>query len=302
VEIAFDRLIKLQNVDSEINTINSFLEAIPGKFEAIDLAIKQTAEIVARAKENLAANQKKRRDLEGEVKVFKEQAARFKRQLNDVKTNKEYSALLKEIEESQHKVDKIEEDILNEMIAADDIEKEIKTAHQKQVAEESTLKKERETIHAEQWELEAKKDVLFKDREAILPAIPAERLRLYLRISKKMSGVALSPVTDDFCSICQLRVRPQMLDELMAMKELMTCEACGRILYWVRPPEEEDDEAEGKARGIAGGAVRKAAQVKPEVEVEGAAQSTAEGASGSSVAEETKKADVPSSPEGPASE
>jgi len=251
VEIAFEKLIRLQYVDNEINTISSLLEAIPSRIDAIDAEIKSTAEIIARAKEKLAANQKKRRDLEGEVKAVKEQASKFKRQLNDVKTNKEYSALLKEIEESQSRVDKIEEEILNEMIAADDIEKEIKTAQQKQSSEESALKRDRETIAAEEGVLETKKDALAKNREAILPSIPAEQLRIYLRISKKMNGVALSPVTDDFCSICQLRVRPQMLDELMAMKELMTCEACGRILYFVKPKDEEEiEEIEVKAGGI----------------------------------------------------
>jgi predicted nucleic acid-binding Zn-ribbon protein len=249
VEIAFDRLIKLQHVDTEINVTNSFLEAIPARIEAIDQSIKETAEIVAQAKEKLAANQKKRRELEGEVKILKEQAAKFRRQLNDVKTNKEYSALLKEIDDSQHKVDAIEETILAEMIAADDIEREIKSAQQRQTAEEGRLKKEREAIQAEQKELEAKKDALFKEREAILPGIPPEQVKLYLRIVKKMGGVAMSPVTDDFCSICQMRVRPQMLDDLMAMKEIMTCEACGRILYWVKPPEEEDDDAVGKTGG-----------------------------------------------------
>jgi predicted nucleic acid-binding Zn-ribbon protein len=244
VELSFDRLIKLQHVDSEINTIRSLLEAVPGKLEAIDLAIKQTSDIVARAKEKLAANQKKRRDLEGEVKIVKEQVGKFRRQLNDVKTNKEYSALLKEIEESQRKVDAIEEEILNEMIAADDIEKEIKAARERQAAEEGKLKKDREAILAEEKELGAKKDALFKEREAMLPGIPAETLKLYLRISKKMGGVAMSPVTDDFCSICQMRIRPQMLDELMAAKTLIVCEACGRILYWVKPPEEKDEEEE----------------------------------------------------------
>jgi len=249
VEIAFDRLIKLQHVDREISATNSLLEAVPAKIEAIDQAIKQTADIVAQAKDKLAANQKKRRELEGEVKALKEQAAKFRRQLNDVKTNKEYSALLKEIEDAQHKIDGIEEVILQEMIAADDIEKDIKSAQHRQAGEEGRLQADRKTILAEQKELEARRDVLLKEREGILPTIPPDQARLYLRILKKMAGVAMSPVTDDFCSICQMRVRPQMLNELLAMKEIITCEACGRILYWVKPPEEEGeaDEAEADA-------------------------------------------------------
>jgi predicted nucleic acid-binding Zn-ribbon protein len=53
--------------------------------------------------------------------------------------------------------------------------------------------------------------------------------------------VALSPITDDFCSICQLRVRPQILDDLWAQNEMITCEACGRILYHVKPTDEGEE-------------------------------------------------------------
>jgi len=55
-----------------------------------------------------------------------------------------------------------------------------------------------------------------------------------------MRGVALSPIKDDdFCSLCQMRVRPQMLNELMEMKQVILCEACGRILYLPKPPAAE---------------------------------------------------------------
>jgi hypothetical protein len=247
VEIAFDNLIKLQDVDSEINAVSSLLEAIPAQIEAIDRNIKATAEILTQAKEKLAANQKKRRDLEGDVKSFKEQIAKFKRQLNDVKTNKEYTALLKEIDEARHKADKIEEDILNEMIAADDIEKDIKAANAKKAEEESRLHKDKDAIFAGQKELEARKSRLLKERDALLPQVPPDKLKLYLQISKRMKGLAMSPVTDDFCSVCQMRVRPQILNDLMEMRQIIVCEACGRILYWQKPkkedvPEEKSDD------------------------------------------------------------
>jgi len=238
VDISFDKLIRLQEIDSEIIGVNAHLDSIPLKIEAIEVEIKATAAIVSGAKDKLAANQKKRRELEGEVKSIREQTAKFKRQLNDVKTNKEYSSLLKEIEETDHKIGRIEEDILNEMIAADDIEKEIKSALKKQGEEEGKLKIERDRALAEQKDVEKKKSLLEKDRSALLPRIPPEQFSIYQRIAKKTAGVALSPVTDDFCSICQLRIRPQILDDLWTMNEIITCEACGRILYHRKPPEE----------------------------------------------------------------
>ena len=242
MEIAFDKLIRLQHVDIEINTISSFLEAIPGRTEAIDDEIKATAEIIARAKEKLASNQKKRRDMEGGVKDIKGQAAKFKRQLNDVKTNKEYTALLKEIEQTEHKADKIEEAIIQEMIAADDIEKEIKAANVKNADEEVRLQKDKQVLFQEQKDLKAKKEVLVKERQDILLLIPPDQIKLYNRIRAKLNGVALSPVTDDFCSICQMRIRPQLVNDIMEMRKIITCEACARILYWPKPPAEDIPE------------------------------------------------------------
>ncbi|MBN1939762.1 MAG: hypothetical protein JW843_09250 [Candidatus Aminicenantes bacterium] len=242
MDISFDTLIQLQGVDSEIAVVNAEIEAIPQKIKDIDSEIKATEAVVSESKDKLAGNQKKRREMESEVKSLREQTAKYKRQLNDVKTNKEYSTLLKEIEETDHRVAKIEEDILNEMIAADDIEKEIKSALKKQAEEEGRLKSEQDRILAEQKETEKRKAALEKIRTALLPRIPPDQLSLYQRIARKTAGIALSPVTDDFCSICQLRVRPQMLDDLWAMKEIITCEACGRILYHRKPAAEADPE------------------------------------------------------------
>ncbi len=242
MDIAFDRLKRLQDVDSEINRISSLLQAIPSRIEAIDRHIQSASEIVNLAKEKLAANQKKRRDLEGQVKDNKAQISKFKRQLNEVKTNKEYTSLLKEIDDTQQKVDKVEEEILNEMIAADEIEKEIKTANQKQADEELRLKEEKEAISQNQKELEGIMATRAKERESLLSQIPADQLRLYLRITKKMNGIAMSPVTDDFCSLCQMRIRPQLLNELMERKKIILCEACGRILHLQQPQDEGEDE------------------------------------------------------------
>lgn len=235
MDIAFDQLIKLQDVDAEIARLASLLEVVPGRIEDIDKRIQATADIVLRAKESLAANQKKRRDLEGEIKALRETVSKYKRQQNEVKSNKEYEAIKKEISETQAKIEAIEEAILNEMIAADDVEKEIKSAQAEQTSQEGVLKAEKAAVAAEKAEMEARKTSVESERAGLLPLIPAEQVRLYHRIHVKKGGTAMSQVTDDFCSLCQMRVRPQLLDELIARKAIILCEACGRILYWKTP-------------------------------------------------------------------
>ena len=232
MEIEFERLIFLQRLDSEIRQVNLFLENTPPLIEGIDKKIEKSSQLAAAAKEKLVENQKKRRELEAEVKVIKAQVAKYKRQLNEVKTNKEYAAMLKEIEESQKKIDGLEEEIIAEMLRADEIEAEIKEANRRFTEAREKFSQEKEAIFQKKKELEDKARQLGQDRQELLPQIPTDQVTLYLRISSKKSGVALSPVKDDFCAMCHMRIRPQVLNELRDTRKLILCENCGRILYW----------------------------------------------------------------------
>src|SRR5512136_3217732 len=144
--IDFDLIIELQRLDTELHNASLVLEGIPRLAQDVEKRIQATTKLVADAKDKMTQNQKKRRDLENEVKDMKVQIGKYKRQLNEVKTNKEYTALLHEIEETQHKVDTIEEGIIAEMLAADDVEQEIQASLHKQATEEDILKKEKRVL------------------------------------------------------------------------------------------------------------------------------------------------------------
>jgi predicted nucleic acid-binding Zn-ribbon protein len=237
VDIDFDLIIELQRLDTELHNASLVLEGIPRLLQDVDKRIQATTKLVADTKDKMAQNQKKRRELENEVKDLKVQIGKYKRQLNEVKSNKEYTALLHEIEETQHKVDTIEEAIIAAMLAADDVEEEIKAALHRQSVEEDSLKKEKLVLDDKMKETEARFAALAKERETLLPRIPREQLKLYEAIFQKKGGTALSPVTGDFCAMCHMRVRPQMLNEIRDKVKVILCENCGRILYWTAKPE-----------------------------------------------------------------
>ena len=237
MEIDFDKLTQLQDLDTEIKQTTLFLESIPRLIEDIDRKIKAGSQAVADAKEKLAANQKGRRDLEGSVKDVKLRIAKFKRQLGEVKTNKEYTALLHEIDEGQREVDAVEEKIISEMLAADDIDEEIKSAARRQNHEHEGLRADQSVLERKKAEMETRRDVLIGQREALVPLIPAEQMKLYMSIFNKKNGAALSSVKNEFCSLCHVRIRPQMINEIRERTKIYLCENCGRILYWSAKPE-----------------------------------------------------------------
>jgi predicted nucleic acid-binding Zn-ribbon protein len=244
VDIDFEKLIQLQGLDSDIREAQALLEGIPSQIEAIDQKITAGSQSVAAAKERLAANQKKRRELESEVKDIKARIAKHKSQQSLVKNNKEYGALVKEIDDDQRRIDSLEESILQEMLQADDIEAEIKSALGLQARDKIVLEKEKEVLSLKMSEAEGRVHELETQREALLPLIPSDQQALYQRIFRKKGGIALSPILDDFCALCHVRIRPQMLNELLEKDKLLICENCGRILYSGKKKESaEPDKA-----------------------------------------------------------
>jgi len=131
-------------------------------------------------------------------------------------------------------VDALEEKIITEMLAADEIEEEIKAADQKYKEGQVKFLKEKDILQQKRNEFEEKRKKLIQEKDELVPKIPSEQVSLYLKISPKKNGVALSPVLDDFCSMCHVRIRPQVLNELKSLEKVILCENCGRILYWLK--------------------------------------------------------------------
>ncbi len=246
-EVDFEKLIQLQELDNFLRQITAELSDIPGLIKQIEEKLKADSELVATSKEKLSKNQKKRRELESEVKDLKTQITKFKRQLNEVKTNKEYTFLVKEIQDTQSRIDLLEEEIIKELLAADEIEEEIRTASLKQKNDQEHLRQEIEVLNQRKKTLEQEKSQLLKKKEELIQLIPPSQLQLYQSIAKKRAGVAMSRIKDEFCSMCQLRVRPQMLNEVRDCSKIHLCESCGRILY-IDLSEEAGEETKGYSR------------------------------------------------------
>ena len=240
MDIDYEKLIHLQELDKKIISTSLFLENVPIQIKKINEKKEECSQMLTLAKEKMIHNQKKRRDLEAEVKDTKEKASKYNRQLNAVKTNIEYKLLLKEIEETQQKIDRSEEEIISEMLFADEIEEEIKAATQKQSEEGMKFSEEKKSLEHEKEELESKRKELKQEKEQILPQIPPDQRNIYLHIFEKNNSIALSAVKGEFCAMCQVRVRPQMLNEIKKEEKIILCENCGRILYW--PKESEKAE------------------------------------------------------------
>src|SRR5437016_1304839 len=154
-------VIELQQIDLKIAELGERIAAYPARIEALASALRQFIQAHEERKGRLAANQKQRRDLEGEAQLIREKISKHKDQLYQVKTNDQYKAMLKEIEGEERNLGGVEDRILEKMIEAEDLQKQISEAA-------ARLDGEKARVESETREIEAHRECDLQEREALL--------------------------------------------------------------------------------------------------------------------------------------
>ena len=232
-----DRLISLQQLDSTIDEARRRIAAHPERLAEADLRLTGAREQVEAAKARLKDNNEARRALEKDAAMYQARVAKFKDQQSAVKTNKEYQAIQHETETAQRDVSAAEEKVLERMMEADAIASDIKQAESVLAAQE----KEVGAVKAElAKELAVEQETLVKateKRESLLANLNPRLLALFEQVSRVRKGVAICAATrDGLCSVCHVRLRPQVFQQVRQNDGIVQCDSCQRILYYVPPP------------------------------------------------------------------
>jgi len=237
-------VIELQQIDQRIAELTAQIDALPSQIQTLETQLNEFIHAHEERKQRLAKNQKERRDLEFGIQGIQACISKHKDQLYEVKTNEQYRAMLKEIEGEEAKIRKIEDQILEEMIEAEQLEKHIHDAAARLDGEKARVAGEVMQLQALRQADEEERERLEKQRQSDAAGLSAGVLDLYERMRARR-GQAVAEVREDFCTACNVRLRPQLFNEVRGNQALLTCENCSRILYYVEPPPTESAEAQG---------------------------------------------------------
>jgi predicted nucleic acid-binding Zn-ribbon protein len=152
-----------------------------------------------------------------------------------VKTNQEYHAIQHEIAFAQEQIKALEDRILEKMVEADDLTAAVKRA---EAALATTTKEgdaERRAIAAEHDQLRGSVEQLKAEREGLIGNLPRDILAIFEMVSRKRGGVAVAEARDGICTICHVRIRPQVFNNVRRNDSIIQCDSCQRILYF-NPP------------------------------------------------------------------
>jgi predicted nucleic acid-binding Zn-ribbon protein len=225
------QLIRLQTIDTSIQELRGRIDKFPGISKALDEKLRSAQAGLDSAKERIKNNQTQRKKLEADITAMEAKISKYREQMLSVKTNDEYRALQHEIEHAQKAIRKIEDDILNLMQDAETVQAEIKAA-------EARLKEDQQKVNVERTALgeENKRDIsaldgYLKERKEIESSISSDLIPRYERVRKHRGGIAVAAARDYVCELCQVRIRPQVFQEIRKNDQIIACDACQRILY-----------------------------------------------------------------------
>jgi predicted nucleic acid-binding Zn-ribbon protein len=226
-----DILYTLQLKDDQIKKIQTTIKKIPIEITNLKNERDNKTSIIETAKNKLKTNVKEREKLEKEILMIKEQINKYRDQMKNASTNKEYQGFTAEIKYQEDKIQGVEERIIAKMLESDEIMEEIRKSEEEfnQIATQYDSK-----IQVLDKELEENQGLLKtrnKEKDKLRKEIPPKLVKVYDNLFEKKKGKVISCIESDFCGVCHVKIRPQLLSEIIISDKIFICENCGRIFH-----------------------------------------------------------------------
>jgi len=239
-----DAILKLQNLDLDILDIQEKMDIIPDEIQKIEAIKKDCDQEFVAFEEGIKKQKLAQKELEGEIESQKAKLQKLEMQLHAIKTNNEYTAMLKEIDTAKHHITETEDKLLGimEVVENHDLAK----ARKKQELEERNKVSDAriQEFQNELQTLTAQMEQLKKERHEATGACSGALYLRYERFIKKKKSIALVPLEKHgACSGCHRNLPPNIRNEVIKGKVLQ-CDNCSRLLFWPKGMTIDEDSSE----------------------------------------------------------
>ncbi len=226
-----DVLKRVQSLKNKIDELEASQERRKQDVQKKRAKIEEEKALSEKKQEEKVAVQKDIDRKELDLKTKEGEITKFNVQLNSIKTNKEYSALISEIGSKKADMTILEDEILDKMSKLEIAKQGFEKATESLRNEEVSLKDLISIVDAEVKETDAEIEKIKGEQKKYIDTLDEHSLTNYNRLSNIKGGKAIVPVIGNVCGGCFMNIRAQTLNALMGNKDLVFCQSCSRILY-----------------------------------------------------------------------
>lgn len=229
-------LLKLQTLDASLDGLRRAKADAAPRRAAVQEEQRLLIAAFEDSKKALAQALLDRKKFEGEVEAKEQAVRKHTGELNSVKSNDAYKALLSEIESAKAEKASIEDKILEVMESQDRLQKELKDREKTLDADKAALAAKASAIDDEEKRLDGEVAAKAAERDAFSGSLPPAAVHKYEAVRRgRPSFAPLSEVKDMACQGCRTRLTADVVNSVMKGKDAVSCENCSRILYIVPP-------------------------------------------------------------------
>jgi predicted nucleic acid-binding Zn-ribbon protein len=225
-------LWELQRIDLALRDMMEDRERYPKEMKRMDEKGKIEKDRVQKERDKIESLEKERRQKEHHLIAEQDKIKRTESRMFEVKTNKEYQAVLSEIEGIKEGNSREEEEILRLMDEIDETKKNLTRWEKEAAVTLDKIEAERKVIQGKITRDDAGCKKQMERREVLAKQIEARLFKLYDTLKEKRRGLGVVNVKHETCQGCFLNIPPQMYIEVQKNNTLIQCPNCNRILYW----------------------------------------------------------------------
>jgi len=226
-----DVLKRVQSLKNKIDELEASQEHRKQDVQKKKALIEKEKALAEKKQEEKVAVQKDIDRKELDLKTNEGEITKFNVQLNSIKTNKEYSALISEIGSKKADMSILEDEILDTMSKLEITKQGFEKATESLRNEEESLKDLINSVDAEVKVTDTEIEKIKGEQKKYIDLLDEHSLANYNRLSNIKGGKAIVPVIGNVCGGCFMNIRTQTLNALMGSKDLVFCQSCSRILY-----------------------------------------------------------------------
>jgi predicted nucleic acid-binding Zn-ribbon protein len=259
VKAELEQLIALQNADISIRKLQADIEAIPQRRAEIEIEFDQRAFEIRELEKKRDDAKSERIRLERELAEARAHVERADRNLMSAKKQDEYTAAIREADAVRKQISQLETQVLEKMEITEQTEGQLKE-REPEIARLRTELDERIKTFEEQTRTQQEHlNAVRGERERLLSTLPKNMSALYNRISARIrDGIAMAEARNGSCTACFMALRPQVMSEVRRGDEIITCDNCNRILYYIPTAASNNSSSNSESRSAS-------ANVSPEV-------------------------------------